>query len=549
MTRVAIYARYSSDAQSEQSIEDQVRVCRARAEREGWTVVEVYADYAISGASAARPRFQQLVTDARAGRFEVILAEALDRISRDQEHIAGFHKQTSFAGVRVVTLTEGDISELHIGLKGTMSALFLKDLAQKTHRGLEGRVRAGGSGGGLSYGYRVQRGLRADGTPITGEMEIAAEEAAVVRRIFTAYAAGQSPRSIAKVLNAEGIPGPRGGKWTASLLLGGAGRQTGLLRNRLYIGERVWNRQRFIKDPSSGKRVARPNPREEWIISAVPQLAIVDAETWDLAQARLVVNRQAVLVSAAPSSEPVVNRGGRLGTARRPRWPLSGLVRCGLCNGPLTVMGPQGRLGCANHVERGTCTNRRTILRGVLLPRVLVGLKERLLAPELVEEFVRTYVAEVNTANRERGARQAGLEQQRDKLTRQIRNLLELIKDGHGGAAMAAELRDLERRQEELAQQITTAGEPEPIPVLHPNLPTLYRRRVEALEAALADPETAMAATEALRALIDAILVFPGERRGEVTVSLRGDLAAFLHAAGEPEAGADGAVSGGNNGK
>ena len=183
MSRVAIYARYSSDAQSEQSIEDQVRVSRARAEREGWTVAEVYADYAISGASASRPQFQQLIRDARAGQFDVILAEALDRLSRDQEHVAGLFKQMSFAGVRIVTLAEGDISELHIGLKGTMSALFLKDLALKTHRGLEGRVRAGGSGGGLSYGYRVRRGLRPDGTPITGEMEIADAEAAIANKL------------------------------------------------------------------------------------------------------------------------------------------------------------------------------------------------------------------------------------------------------------------------------------------------------------------------------------------------------------------------------
>jgi DNA invertase Pin-like site-specific DNA recombinase len=168
--RCAIYARYSSDAQSEQSIDDQVRICRARAEREGWTVVDVFADYAISGASASRPRFQQLISDARAGRFEIVLAEALDRVSRDQEHVAGFYKQTSFAGIRVVTIAEGDISELHIGLKGTMSALFLKDLAQKTHRGLEGRVRAGRSGGGLSFGYRVLRGVRPDGMLITGEL-------------------------------------------------------------------------------------------------------------------------------------------------------------------------------------------------------------------------------------------------------------------------------------------------------------------------------------------------------------------------------------------
>ncbi|WP_170979658.1 zinc ribbon domain-containing protein, partial [Roseomonas sp. HF4] len=257
----------------------------------------------------------------------------------------------------------------------------------------------------------------------------------------------------------------------------------------------------------------------------MPHLAIIDRETWDLAQARLSATRRIFTNPEGTAETGGTNRGGRLAAARRPRWPLSGLVRCGACNGPMSVMGSNGRLGCANRVERGTCTNRRTVLRGVLLPHVLVGLKERLLAPELIEEFARTYVTEVNAANRERGARQAGLEQQHAKLTRQIRNLLELIKDGHGGAAMAAELRDLERRQEDLAQQIAMAGEPEPIPVLHPNLPALYRRRVEALEQALADQATAMAATDALRALIDAILVFPGERRGEFTVSLRGDLA------------------------
>jgi len=190
-----------------------------------------------------------LIADARRGRFQIILAEALDRISRDQEHVAHFYKQCQFARVRVVTLAEGEISELHVGLRGTMSALFLKDLAQKTHRGLEGRVRAGGSAGGLSYGYRICRGLRPDGNPITGEMEIDPEEAKIVRQSFGAYANGQSPRAIARNLNTAGVPGPRGGKWSASLLLGGAERETGLLRNRLYVGERVWNRQHWVKDP------------------------------------------------------------------------------------------------------------------------------------------------------------------------------------------------------------------------------------------------------------------------------------------------------------
>jgi len=90
----------------------------------------------------------------------------------------------SFAGIRIVTLAEGEISELHIGLKGTMNALFLKDLADKTRRGLRGRVELGRSGGGLCYGYTiVENGER-------GGREILQAEAAVVRRIFADFAAG-----------------------------------------------------------------------------------------------------------------------------------------------------------------------------------------------------------------------------------------------------------------------------------------------------------------------------------------------------------------------
>ncbi|GBR01742.1 hypothetical protein AOE01nite_28840 [Acetobacter oeni] len=158
MTRVALYARYSSDNQREASIDDQFRICREHARREKWKVVGAYKDAGISGASMIlRPGIQTLLQDAQAGRFDIVLAEALDRVSRDQADVATLFKHLKFAGVPIVTLAEGEISELHVGLKGTMNALFLKDLAAKTHRGLRGRVEDGKSGGGLCYGYRVVR--------------------------------------------------------------------------------------------------------------------------------------------------------------------------------------------------------------------------------------------------------------------------------------------------------------------------------------------------------------------------------------------------------
>ena len=160
--KVAIYARYSSDNQREASIADQLRVCREFAARQGWTVVEEFTDHAISGATLLRSGFQALMRDSLNQRFDVVLAEALDRFSRDQEDTAGLFKRLTFAGVNIVTLAEGDITHLHVGLKGTMNALFLKDLADKTRRGLRGRVELGKSGGGLCYGYRVRRATPED---------------------------------------------------------------------------------------------------------------------------------------------------------------------------------------------------------------------------------------------------------------------------------------------------------------------------------------------------------------------------------------------------
>src|SRR5258708_727570 len=191
MRAAAIYARYSSDLQRDASIEDQVRLCKARIETEKWISAGVYTDHAMSGAIRLRPGYQKLLEDARAGAFDVVVAEALDRLSRDQEDVAALYKHLSFAGVTMVTLAEGEISELHVGLKGTMNALFLKDLGKKTWRGLEGRVRLGRSGGGLCFGYDVVKETDAGGEPVHGGRRINDAEAAVVRRICRDYATGK----------------------------------------------------------------------------------------------------------------------------------------------------------------------------------------------------------------------------------------------------------------------------------------------------------------------------------------------------------------------
>src|SRR5262245_27802177 len=133
VNRTAIYARFSSDKQSERSVDDQVALCRAYCEHNELSVVGVYDDRAISGASTLnRLGWQKLMRDARGGKFDVVVAEALDRISRDQEDLAGIYKPLRFAGIEIRTVQDGRAEEIHVGVKGLVGALYLKDLAQKT---------------------------------------------------------------------------------------------------------------------------------------------------------------------------------------------------------------------------------------------------------------------------------------------------------------------------------------------------------------------------------------------------------------------------------
>ena len=201
------------------------------------TVAEVFTDYAISGGHLSnRPGMLSLIDKAKDHDFDVVIAEALDRVSRDQEDVAAIYKRLNHADVRIVTPSEGEVNKLHVGLRGTMNALFLKDLTQKTRRGQRCRVEDGKIPGGNSYGYKIVRRILDDGSVSKGEREIDPDEAAVVKRIFEEYAAGVATRKIASRLNAEAVPSPRGGEWNASTINGSRQRRNGILNNELYLG-------------------------------------------------------------------------------------------------------------------------------------------------------------------------------------------------------------------------------------------------------------------------------------------------------------------------
>ena len=518
MHRAAIYARYSSDRQSEASIEDQVRLCRERVAREGWALTRAFSDRALSGASMLRPGLQEMLDGAMAGRFDVLVAEALDRLSRDQADVAALYKRLSFSGVRIVTLAEGEISELHVGLKGTMNQLFLKDLAAKTRRGLRGRVEAGLSGGGNSYGYDVVRGLAQDGTPVTGERRINPEEAKIIRRIFSEFAEGHSPKAIAKRLNAERIPGPRGAGWRDTAIRGHRQRGTGLLNNELYIGRLVWNRLRYVKTPDTGKRVSRLNPPEDWIITEVPDLRIVDDALWER-----VKTRQGE-IDATPRVQAI--RETRFWEKKRQVHLLTGLLTCGCCGGGFAAVG-RDYVACANARKLGTCSQKRSFRRSTLEEAVLQLLRDRLMQPDAVAAFVSEFGREMNTRNSSVVAERERLASQRTSLARKLDGLYDAIAEGlrtpglkDRVMAMETELSDLDTKLADRAPETVR---------LHPNLPDLYRRKVADLAATLEDPALRQPALELIRGLITRVTVRIAE--GGPVLELEGALSAMIDAA------------------
>jgi hypothetical protein len=273
-----------------------------------------------------------------------------------------------------------------------------------------------------------------------------------VHRIFTEFAGGRSPRAIAHSLNAERIAGPHGSNWGPSTIYGNWRRGTGVLNNELYIGKLVWNRQRFVKDPASGRRQAQPNPPDEWITQEVSDLRIVDDQLWGAVKARQLRVRFSLTHD---------NVGIRSERARRPVYLLSNLLRCGACGGGFSKVSLH-HYGCSNSRNRGTCDNLLTVRRDVLETSVLSGLKTHLMTPELTREFAAEYHRQLNRLNAAREGDYERRKEELDRVERQIRAIIEAIKDGLRTPGMKDELFALEARKKELAAEVKQAPVPKP---------------------------------------------------------------------------------------
>ena len=507
MQRAAIYARYSSELQSIRSIDDQVELCKTYCGREGYAPVLFFSDRALPGlTTAGRAGLDGLLDAAARGSFDLVVVEALDRISRDMADLATIYKMLRFAGSKLVAVHDGVADEVAIGVRGLVGALYLTGLAHKTRRGLAGKLKQGMRAGGLPYGYRPILGR-------PGEHEIHETAAVVVRQIFESYANGLNPRIIVSQLNEQGIEPNRGRVWNASTLNGSSKRASGMLSNEIYRGEIVWNKVGKIKNPATGKRVPRINPPEVWHRVDAPHLRIVDEALW-----RRVTDRR---------------EGRRAGPRERhlrgPQRLLSGLLKCSVCGSSMVSAGSDhGRpvAACPRYRESGDCANRRKIYLDTIEESVLAGLRDHLRDPAKITGAVREYHAERRRLAADAARDRASLERKRDDVRKQIDRLVNALADGTlPASAIGRKLGELEAEDADLLQRM--AVDAQNVVTMHPAAVTRYMEKVEHLASALASGAD-REAIEIVRALVDHFTVYPREKCSPVSFDIVGKLAALL---------------------
>lgn len=235
--RVVGYLRDSDELCSRTSIEDQMPVASGYAVRQlGSEIMKFYVDEDISGQTlGGRHAYAQMLADAEKGKFDVVVAEAIDRLARRTADVTDLRDMLAYHGVELHVANIGLVTPLHAAMMGMVAEQFSRDLASKTKRGQRGAVSRGKVSNGIAYGYQ-----KCDSAP-SGRI-IVPEQAAVVVRIFEEFAQGVAPPEIADHLNRDGIVGPRGGFWRDDTIRGEVARGSGILRNELYNGEIVYGR-------------------------------------------------------------------------------------------------------------------------------------------------------------------------------------------------------------------------------------------------------------------------------------------------------------------
>lgn len=514
MMRVALYGRYSSDNQKESSITQQFRNCEEFASRyEGWTITHRYKDEAISGATSERDGYQAMLRDGQKGQFDVLLVDALSRLSRDQMETEKARRRLIHWGVRLIAVSDGvdtqqEGHEVLSGFRGIMNQQYRAVLAKETRRGLRNQAIGGFHTGGRTYGYRHVRITDQTKQDCYGEPELIGvkreiddQQAAVVVRIFKSYDKGLSPRQIVADLNRLEIPSPgfsyrrqcpsaRYGTWAVSAL-------HGMLRNQLYVGRQIWNRRQWTRDPDTDRKTPRIRPEIEWVVSEDASLRIIPQDLWDRVQQR--IKDQAL--GKVNSNKP-----------RTAKYLLSSLLKCQVC-GANFVMRSYYQYGCGGHSDRGptVCHNNLRVSRALAEEKILAGLRQDLFCEEGIDLFIKETTKLLTQRTKQR-------QPKRDRLAEVETEIANITKAIRAGILTPTTKSELEKAETERTR-LQHAKEDHADTVLRvlPGAKERYQRLVEGIGSL----KNISQAREQLRVLVGEIWLKPTEE-GYLTATLTG---------------------------
>lgn len=421
-----IYARYSCDKQTEQSIEGQLRVCQDYAKSHDILILDTYIDQAISGTTDNRAAFQRMIKDSNRKEWDYVLVYKLDRFSRDK-YATAIHKKTlRDNGVKVLSAMENipDTPEgiiLESLLEG-MNQYYSAELSQKVKRGMkETRLKGFYQGGGVPYGYKI------DGRKVV----IDEERAENVRFMYDEFSKGVIVKDIIKQLTAMGKT-YKGKPFAMNTVYG-------ILRNEKYIG------------------VYRIN--DEILTNMYPK--IIDEHIYNRVLAILKRNK----------------RGSR---SAETNYLLKHKLKCGYCGNNINGEYGKSHTGadfyyykCRGRKMKLTDCNKAIIQKDTLENLVLDFTVEELSEPQNIETII-TALLEIQQRNLKENSKVAALQREQREIETAIDNTMKAIAQGVITKSTAQYLKNYEERQEEIAKLIAVEQSKEAVIVTEKQIRKFY---------------------------------------------------------------------------
>jgi site-specific DNA recombinase len=468
MIVAAIYARKSTDqvgvSDENRSVARQVEHAKAYAARKGWAVAEthVYSDDGISGAEfVKRPGFLRLMNALKPRPpFQVLIMSEESRLGREQIETAYALKQIMDAGARVFFYLEDRERTLDNALDKVMLSLanFAAEMErekarQRTHDAMLRKAKAQQVAGGKVYGYDNKDVF----SPLPGPdgasqrlhviRVINEAQAEVVRRIFELYASGLGIVKVAKLLNAERVPSPRGDGWAPTAI-------REMLHRELYRGEVVWNKTQRMERAGTKKKRARDE--KEWVHLDAPELRIVPNELWQRVHARVETNQQAYSRRAQGQLE-----GRPVPMGFDSPYLLGGFLKCAVCGGSLIPTSRSGRGGrktyyrCSMNWKRGAsiCDNATSIPTGALDSAILHALSD-VLDERVLARSVDKALAKLRAGTGGHDDRRSRIERELALIESRLGRLLKAIMEGGPLDTLVAQVKTEEQRKTTLAAEL-----------------------------------------------------------------------------------------------